>query len=102
MIREVLEHVTYKEKLRELSLFSLKRKPGNHLIAIFNYLIKKRQSQTLFGDVQQKAKGQWTPAGNRKKSDYILGRNAFTTKVVKHGNTWLRHRGIPSSGIFKA
>jgi len=100
-----LEHLCYEERLRELRLFSLKkRRLQRDLRAAFQYIkeIYKKDGERLFN----KACGNRTRDNGFKFKEDRFGldirKKFFTMAVVRHGN-WLPREAVdvPSLELFK-
>jgi len=105
MIRE-LEHLSYKDRLRELGLFSLeKRMLRGDLLAAFQYLkgAYRKEGEGLFTRVcSDRTRGN----GCKLKEDKFrldIGKKFFTMRVVKHWHRLPREAvAAPSLEVFKA
>jgi len=101
-----LEHLSYKDRLRELGLFSLEKKRlWGDLIAAFHYLkgaYKKAEERLFARAYSDRTRGN----GCRlKEGRYRLPirKKFFTTRVVRHWHTLPRDAvAAPSLEVFKA
>lgn len=75
-------HMTQKENLRAPSLFSLKRRPENHLTAVFNYLRgkEKDRARPFLKLFSKRLRGNELPAVTRKKIHWCIREKCFHNK----------------------
>jgi len=77
-----MEHLSYEERLKELGLFSLKRRLRSDLIVAFQY-VGKKETDSLAGSV---VIAQVEMASRSKRVDLGCNKMSFIVKLMWHWN----------------